>query len=219
MGTIASGRRIAVPTNSYNSGTTGQSTNIEYRDVVLKLEVVPLVNSQNEITMQISLVSDDVIGTQTIEGIGDVPIIGTREIITTVTVPNNETVVLGGLISENDQTNVTGIPVLSSIPGLGRLFSTNTDSKDRDELLVFIQPTVVSDNFSLDNVQTDFDGRYKVAPGAREFGEGPSVLPAAGEITVDDGKSARRTTIVTPAASHTDSSSMLKPSIRPIHRR
>ncbi|MCB1130620.1 MAG: hypothetical protein KDN05_05780, partial [Verrucomicrobiae bacterium] len=144
MGTIASGRRIAVPTNSYNSGTTGQSTNIEYRDVVLKLEVVPLVNSQNEITMQISLVSDDVIGTQTIEGIGDVPIIGTREIITTVTVPNNETVVLGGLISENDQTNVTGIPVLSSIPGLGRLFSTNTDSKDRDELLVFIQPTVVS---------------------------------------------------------------------------
>ncbi|MCP5546938.1 MAG: hypothetical protein H7A50_06135 [Akkermansiaceae bacterium] len=219
MGTIASGRRIAVPTNSYNSGTTGQSTNIEYRDVVLKLEVVPLVNSQNEITMQISLVSDDVIGTQTIEGIGDVPIIGTREIITTVTVPNNETVVLGGLISENDQTNVTGIPVLSSIPGLGRLFSTNTDSKDRDELLVFIQPTVVSDNFSLDNVQTDFDGRYKVAPGAREFGEGPSVLPAAGEITVDDGKSGRRTTIVTPAASQIDSSSILKPSIRPIHRR
>lgn len=219
MGTIASGRRIAVPTNSFNSGTTGQSTNIEYRDVVLKLEVVPLVNSQNEITMQISLISDDVIGTQTIEGIGDVPIIGTREIITTVTVPNNETVVLGGLISENDQTNVTGIPVLSSIPGIGRLFSTNTDSKDRDELLVFIQPTVVSDNFSLDNVQTDFDGRYKVAPGAREFGEGPSVLPAAGEITVQDGNNGRHSTTVTPAASQADPSSILKPSIRPIHRR
>lgn len=219
MGTIASGRRIAVPTNSYNSGSTGQSTNIEYRDVVLKLEVVPLVNSKQEITMQISLISDDVIGTQTIEGIGDVPIIGTREIITTVTVPNNETVVLGGLISENDQSNVTGIPVLSSIPGLGRLFSTNTDSISRDELLVFIQPSVVSDDYSMNSLQTDFDGRYKVAPDARQFSDGPGVLPAAGELSVQDGKSGRATRIQTAPVGGSGSATLMKPSIRPVHRR
>lgn len=216
MGTISSGRRIAVPTNSYNSGATGQSTNIEYRDVVLKLEVVPLVNSKNEITMQISLISDDVIGTQLIEGIGEVPIIGTREIITTVTVPNSETVVLGGLISENDQSTVSGIPLLSSIPGLGRLFSTNVDSKTRDELLVFIQPSIVSDDYSLNSLQTDFDGRYKVAPDARTFADGPSVLPAPGEISVGNGKSGATVTYPAPAPA---ASSTLKPSIRPVHRR
>lgn len=177
IGTISSGRRIAIPTNSNQFSGGGVSTNIEYRDVVLKLEVVPLVNSDKEITLQIALISDDVVGqSENIEGIGSVPIIGTRELLTTVTVPNNQTIVLGGLITTNDTETVTGIPVLSNIPGLGRLFSTKTKGVDRDELMIFIQPSIVNNGNTLDYVQADMDSRYDVSQTARTFSDG-SVLP------------------------------------------
>src|SRR5262249_2122533 len=59
-GSITSGTKIAVPTGSYNGGAAnGISTNFEYRDVELKLEVIPLVNSAEEVTLQIYLVSQD----------------------------------------------------------------------------------------------------------------------------------------------------------------
>jgi len=216
IGTISSGRRIAIPTNSFNSGTSGQSTNIEYRDVVLKLEVIPLVNSEKEITLQISLVSDDVIGqSDDIAGIGSVPIIGTRELLTTVTVPNNQTIVLGGLITTNDTETVTGIPLLSDIPGLGRLFSTKTKGVDRDELMIFIQPSIVNSDSSLDYVQSDMDSRYNVSGPSRKFSDG-SVLPPLEEIE-EKGSSANRRN--PPAAVPVAPQPAERRSIRPLHRR
>ena len=176
-GTIKSGQQIAVPTNSFNSGSTGQSTNIEYRDVVLSLEVIPLVNSEDEVTLQIYLLNDEVIGTQFIESIGDVPTIATRELVTTVTVPNNETIVLGGLITSRDRKVKSGIPVLSQIPYLGTLFGSNTNGKDREELLIFIQPKIVKDSDSLYEGQADIDRRYKLEEENRSFIDGPAVLP------------------------------------------
>ena len=181
-GTISSGRRIAIPTNSNQFGGGGVSTNIEYRDVVLKLEVIPLVNSEDEITLQIAILSDDIIGESNfIEGIGRVPIIGTRELLTTVTVPNNQTIVLGGLITTNETESVSGIPLLSDIPGLGRLFSTTTDSVERDELMIFIQPSIVNGGNTLDHVQTDMDSRYNVSGSVRTFADG-AVLPPLDDI-------------------------------------
>lgn len=178
-GTIKSGQQIAVPTNSFNSGSTGQSTNIEYRDVVLSLEVIPLVNSEDEVTLQIYLLNDEVIGSQFIESIGDVPTIATRELVTTVTVPNNETIVLGGLITSRDRKVKSGIPILSQIPYLGTLFGSNTNGKDREELLIFIQPKIVKDSDSLYEGQADIDRRYKLEEENRSFIDGPGVLPPA----------------------------------------
>jgi type II secretory pathway component GspD/PulD (secretin) len=207
--TISSGQRIAVPTNSFNSGSTGQSTNIEYQDVVLKLEVIPLVNSENEITMQIVLVNDDVIASQPIEGIGDVPIIATREILTTATVPNNQTIVLGGLIIDRKSQKKSGIPILSDIPYLGRLFGSTTDGNDRGELMVFIQPSIVNSDRSLQAVQEDMDSRYKVSPRAHDFADGDGdVLPQVEQT--GKGGSPQTAPATTPT---------MKPSIRPAHRR
>lgn len=200
-GTISSGRRIAIPTNSNQFSGNGVSTNIEYRDVVLKLEVIPLVNSDDEITLQIALLSDDVIGeSDPIEGIGQVPIIGTRELLTTVTVPNNQTIILGGLITTNDTETVTGIPILSDIPGLGRLFSTKSKGVDRDELMIFIQPSIVNNEKSLSDLQLNMDNRYDVSDESRLFADG-EVLPPLEEKKSDD-KTSQKTK-----------------SLRPIHRR
>jgi general secretion pathway protein D len=230
-GTISSGERIAIPTSSNNFGNSGNSsTNIEYQDVVLKLEVIPLVNSDNEITMQIALLNDEQNGTQTIAGAagdgGDltVPRISTREILTTVTVPNEETIVLGGLIVGRDGKEKSGIPILSDIPYLGRLFSSTTDTRDRSELMVFIQPSIVNNDRSLGNVQVDMDARYKVSDKAHAFADGPGVLPPVDAIVpVTDKQSsrpaARTVTQTTQTTQATPSPTVKKPSIRPVHRR
>jgi general secretion pathway protein D len=171
---ISSGSSIAVPTNQFNSGTTGQSTNIEYRDVLLRFEVVPLINSEDEVTLRISLINDTVGEDQ---NIGDltVPTIGTETITTTVTIKNNATVVIGGLVTEVERNSKSGVPVLSRIPGIGRLFSRTRKSVERRELLVFIQPKIVGGHTSQFDVQEDMERRYDVAPAAREFADG--VLP------------------------------------------
>jgi type II secretion system protein D len=178
-GTVSSGQRIAVPTNVFNGGNSGngvtQSTNIEYRDVVLSMDVIPLVNSENEITLTIDLLNDEVVGSQTIDG-NEIPTIGTRALRTTVTIPNNSTVVLGGLITNSDRNSVSGVPILSSIPLLGKLFSTTNKSTERSELLIFIQPKIVNSDATLLDAQLDIDNRYEVSDGVRVFNNG-GVLP------------------------------------------
>lgn len=173
---ISSGSRIAVPTNQFNSGTTGQSTNIEYQDVLLRFEVVPLINSEDEVTLRISLINDTVGEDQTV---GDltVPTIGTETVTTTVTVKNNATVVIGGLVTEVERNSKTGVPVLSRIPGIGRLFGRTKQSVERSELLVFIQPQIVGGDASLSRVQEDMQGRFDVAPATIEFAQGQGILP------------------------------------------
>ena len=186
-GTISSGQRIAVPTNSFNSGTTGQSTNIEYRDVVLTLEVIPLVNSADEVTLQIYLLNDEVLGSQIIEGVGEVPTIATRELVTTVTVPNNDTIVLGGLITTRNRQTRSGIPILSQIPWVGGLFGTTTNGEDREELLIFIQPKIINDGPTLYDAQVDIDARFKIDDQNRAFIDGPGVLPGRSTVVESRG--------------------------------
>ena len=222
-GTISSGERIAIPTSSNSFSTGGASTNIEYQDVVLKLEVIPLVNSTNEITMQIAMLNDEQNGVQKLAGAGsngedlEVPRISTREILTTATVPNRETIVLGGLIVGKDSESKSGIPILSDIPYLGRLFSSTINAKDRTELMVFIQPAIVNSDRSLGDVQNDMDRRYKVSPDVRNFADGDSVLPGVGDLPrVEEKGKGGTTRYVTPSS---DANSTMKPSIRPVHRR
>jgi type II secretion system protein D len=182
-GSISSGERIAIPTNTNSFSAGGSSTNIEYQDVVLKLEVIPLVNSDNEITMQVALLNDEQNGTQTIQGAGSngddltVPRISTREILTTVTVPNNGTVVLGGLIIGRSGTNKTGIPILNDIPLLGHLFGNTKQEKTRSELLVFMQPSIVRNQTMMDQLQGDFSTRYDISENAHNFADGDGRLP------------------------------------------
>jgi general secretion pathway protein D len=224
-GTISSGQKIAVPTSSNSFSSGGASTNVEYQDVKLKLEIIPLVNSENEITMQISLLNDELGTPQTIQGAGangtalTVPGITTREIVTTVTVPNNETVVLGGLITTRDEKSKSGIPVLSSIPYVGSLFGSTGTKKQRNELVVFIQPSVVRNDRTLNAVQMDMDARYKVSSKTRGMADGPGVLPPVGAIApVDDkvGTTAPRATAVSSPAGVTIKK---RATLVPAHRR
>ena len=164
---IVSGQQIPVPestltnASSQNANNQGNvTTTIGYKDVVLKLEVIPLINPDGDVTLRIAQVNDTVIGNQIVAD-NNVPIIGTEQLTTTVTVPTGNTIVIGGLISEQNKTDTQGIPVLSRIPGLGRLFKEDITSKQRKELIVFIQPVVVTDDFAVRKASAQEDLRTR----------------------------------------------------------
>jgi len=151
---ISSGQQVPIPESSLtsslavgNQGTSIAST-IQYRDVVLKLEVVPLINSKDEVTLTIAQQNDNVQETVQISD-NQVPVIGTQELTTTVTVPNRHTIVLGGLITEEERIIKTGLPLLSDIPGLGYIFGSKEKNVVRRELIIMIQPFIIEDREQL----------------------------------------------------------------------
>jgi type II secretion system protein D len=153
---ISSGQQVPVPTSTLTSAissnvatdSTALQSNIDYKDVVLKLEVIPLINSENEVTLTIAQQNDNVQEQVQISN-NSVPVIGTQELRTTVTVPNRNTVVLGGLITDQETRIQTGIPFLKDVPGLGYLFSTTKKDVTRRELIVMIQPFIIDSDAKL----------------------------------------------------------------------
>jgi type II secretion system protein D len=171
---ISSGQRIAVPatilTNGgFSAGIANTSVSVDYRDVVLKLEVIPLINSDDEVTLRIAQINDNIVGSQTIGG-NTVPTIGTQELVTEVAVKNGATVVLGGLITERITKAKNGVIGLSRIPILGSLFGTTQNQTTRDELLIFIQPHIVRAEDPLDTPNNIESGRSKVYEESMQFG-------------------------------------------------
>ncbi len=171
---ISSGQRIAVPTQILSNGANlggvaSTSASIDYRDVVLKLEVVPLINSDNEVTLRIAQINDNIVGEQNISG-NTVPIISTQELVTTVTVKNGATVVLGGLITETDGEGGRGVIFLRRIPVIKHLFGVSNRTKKRDELLIFIQPNILSQTPPDDSPNQLERGRSALMDQTLQFG-------------------------------------------------
>ena len=176
---ITSGKQIPVPsTQTQFSSVAGaipqSSTQIVYRDVVLKLEVVPLINVDGEVTLTVSQINDSVVGSQLVQP-NLVPIIGTEQLVTSVTIPDRHTIVLGGLISEEKDLTQNGIPLLGKIPGLGKLFRTDIKNVIRKELIVFIQPQVVTDTSSV--LDTSMSEDIRTSAGAQAAQRFPQVPP------------------------------------------
>ena len=135
--------RTSETTSLATSGTDPLITStIQYRDTGVLLEVTPRVNPGGMVVLNITQDVNDVDQTTTSEI--DSPTIIQRRIMTSVAVQSGETVVLGGLIRNNESESEAGVPGLRSIPGVGRLFSSKTTTNTRTELLVLITPTAIS---------------------------------------------------------------------------
>jgi type II secretory pathway component GspD/PulD (secretin) len=140
-------------------------------------------------------VNDNVVGQQQV-GENSVPIIATERLVTTVTVANRSTIVLGGLITENEERSTTGVPFLCRIPVLGYAFKRTKNSKTRKELLIFIQPVVVEDNAEAADASWKEDARTEIGhDAAAVFPEEPVSLtapvvvqPAPAPSVVSEGK-------------------------------
>ena len=143
---IASGQEVPVPVNTLTNATTvntvaSVSSSIEYKKVALQLEVVPLINSEKEVSLDI-LQKIDALGDNRVISGNVVPVITTRYIRTNVSAPNKSTIILGGLIEDNKQRTSSGIPYLSRIPYVGALFRSTKDNRTRQELIILMRPEV-----------------------------------------------------------------------------
>ena len=124
------------------AGGLAQQSNIQFKKVALQLEVVPLINSEKEVSLDILQKIDSLSGDVTMVDGNEIPSISTRYIKTTVSAPNCSTIVLGGLILENNRKSKAGLPILGRLPVVGGLFRNTSSRKDRQELVILMRPEV-----------------------------------------------------------------------------
>jgi len=132
---------------------------IQYRDTGVILEVVPRVNANGLVFLEIIQEVSDVVPTTTSNL--DSPTIQQRQIESRVAVQSGETVALGGLIRDSRSNSVVGIPILSEIPVLGSLFRTTDNTIKRTELLVLLTPRVVKNRQDFADVTEELRSRLQ----------------------------------------------------------
>ncbi|MDB6055783.1 MAG: Type and secretion system protein [Verrucomicrobiales bacterium] len=118
------------------------SSQYQEKDVATRLDVTPYITPDGLVVMEISQTIDQLGAPTTIDG-NSVPTINKREALSTVSVKDGETIMLGGFITSNKTKSRAGIPYLKDIPYLGALFRSNTDTMTRTELIVLIRPKVL----------------------------------------------------------------------------
>jgi general secretion pathway protein D len=150
---IVVGANVPIVTGTLtDTGSTGlaQSNTIERQDVALTLRFTPQITEGEMIRMQIFQEITDLV-LQTLES-DNGPTWTKRLIQNTVLAEDNQTVVLGGLIGTSIQENVSKVPLLGDIPGLGWLFKSKSTTEEKTNLMVFITPKIINDAGELRNL-------------------------------------------------------------------
>lgn len=124
----------------YQVATSSGATSIAFRKANLKLEVTPQITPEGNIILDLD-VNKDSVGQSTAAGFA----INTKHIKTQVLVENGGTVVIGGIFELNDTESETKVPLLGDLPAVGNLFKTRSRSANKQEMLVFITPKMISD--------------------------------------------------------------------------
>ncbi|HUP42475.1 MAG TPA: secretin N-terminal domain-containing protein [Thermoanaerobaculia bacterium] len=143
------GDRVPIPVTSFNtSATVGSNivpiTSFQYQDVGITINIEPRVHHNREVTLKLTVEVSQVTG-QVSAGSGQAPqpIIGTRTIESTIRLKDGETNLLAGLIRRDDAATDSGVPGLSDIPVLGRLFSKNNTENRRTDVILTLTPHIV----------------------------------------------------------------------------
>jgi type II secretory pathway component GspD/PulD (secretin) len=167
---IASGTEIPVPVSTLSNATTigtnvaSVASNVEFKKVALQLEVVPLINSEKEVSLDILQKIDSLTGQSTNISGNAIPTISTRYIRSNVSAPNGSTIILGGLIEDINNKSYNNIPLLSRIPVVGALFRSKQDDKERRELLVLMCPQVTLTELERNRLRQKWEGATHFGP-------------------------------------------------------
>nr|WP_298891436.1 type IV pilus secretin PilQ [uncultured Acinetobacter sp.] len=137
---IKSGTQI--PYQSSSGAGANAVPKIEFIDATLTLDVTPSITPDGKVSMQLSI-AKDAPGAPAPNG---ELTIDKNQIETNVLVSNGETVVLGGVFETVNGNNVTKVPFFGDLPIVGNLFKTTSKVDNRDELLIFVTPRIVTDN-------------------------------------------------------------------------
>lgn len=172
---ITVGRTVPFRTGSFTTNTDGASnpfTTIQREDVGLELIVTPHVHDGESVRLEVSQSVEDVIPSNIGDsGFSDV-VTSKREIKTTILANDGQTVVLGGLIKDNVTDSVRKVPLLGDVPLLGRLFRSDTQTVTKQNLLVFLRPTVIREAEDADRVTArKYAGVYEVEISSEDAAE------------------------------------------------
>ena len=147
------GQEIPITTGeSLGSNNTNPFRTTSREEVGIKLSIKPQINEGNSVILEIKQEVSGVAGPLT--GTTDL-ITNKRTIETTVLVDNNQIIVLGGLVDEDIQEDIQRVPVLGSIPILGKLFQSSSESKVKKNLMVFLRPKILVDSESVSQISTE----------------------------------------------------------------
>ena len=138
---------ITGSSTSSGAGTSNPFTTIERQDVGITLKVVPHIGEGGTVKLEVEQEVSSVV--PSVAGVNSADLItNKRSIKTTILADDGQTIVLGGLIQEDNSRSVSEVPLLGKIPLLGHLFRSKSDSKTKRNLLVFLQPLILRDSAS-----------------------------------------------------------------------
>jgi len=143
------GDRVPIPLttfNTQNAGATGAIvpiTSFQYQDVGIKMELEPRVHHNNEVTLHVKIQVSNLNGSVSTSGGGSQPIIGTREFDSVIRLQDGETNFLAGLLRSDESSTDSGVPGLSEIPILGRLFSRKRNDHQRTDVILTLTPHII----------------------------------------------------------------------------
>ncbi len=137
------GDRVPIPVTSFNTANTAGSnvvpiTSYQYQNVGIEVHITPRVHHNEEVSLDLDIEVSDLSGQ-----IGNQPIIGSRNIKTSIRLRDGETNFLAGLIRTNESNTQDGIPGLSEIPVLGRLFSRRASDNTRTDIVLTMTPHII----------------------------------------------------------------------------
>jgi MSHA biogenesis protein MshL len=151
-------------------------TNPEIDEVGLFLDVIPQIDENGLITMQIHPSISDILGNSVSpDGKSTKPIIDVREVDSMVTVKNGQTILIAGLITEKTSDTTTSVPILGDIPFLGKLFRRVSQEKSKTELVILLTPYILTDQ-SIEDIRKEQQERLKNTE--RPFEPVPSLNPS-----------------------------------------
>ena len=153
LATSIIGQEIPITTGeSLGSSNANPFRTTSRQEVGIKLEVTPQINEGSSVVLKIKIEVSGVAGVMT-SGID--LITNKRAIETTALVDNNQIIVLGGLVDEDTQETLSKVPVLGSIPIIGRLFQSTSSTVVKRNLMVFLRPTILIDSDSSNSLSED----------------------------------------------------------------
>ncbi|MFC2146150.1 tetratricopeptide repeat protein [Acidobacteriota bacterium] len=185
------GDEVPVPQTSFQAGAAGGFSNIpvttyQYRNVGVDIKLTPFIHNDNEITIKIKLTFNSIAGSQ-----GDFPIFGKRELENIIRLKEGETNIIGGFIKDEFRKGLRGIPGLSRLPILGKLFGATGKEVKETDLIFSITPRIIR---QVEITATDKEAIWADVEAAPQS----SRAPEAGERPPGPSRPGRNSVIIAP---------------------
>jgi general secretion pathway protein D len=177
VATLQVGDQVPITTGTATvlTGNNAVVNTISYQSTGIILRVVPRIGFNNTVRLDIEQEISNVSNTSATGTL--TPTISERKVKSTLSVANGQTVLLAGLVSENQSKTRNGIPLLDQLPGrLGDVFSHQNKTVDRTELIIFIRPQIIRDSVDAHLVAEELRAKIKarvgtVTPGPQHYNE------------------------------------------------